>query len=76
MCLTFILGHTASLGVLEGGAAAIGGIDALQVEIAATMAGALAIALDFPSLAFVTAQHRRQWPLNSAVVIKGGRTMR
>ena len=42
-------------GVLEaGGAGAIGSVDALQGQIATSLAGILAIAFDFPALAFIT----------------------
>ena len=42
------------LRVLEG-AAAVRAVDTLQIEVAASLARRLAIALDLPSLAFVTA---------------------
>jgi hypothetical protein len=56
-----LVGHQAELvRVLEVGAA-VRGVEALQVEMAASLAGCLAVAFDLAALALVTVGGRGTW---------------
>lgn len=49
-----LVGHISKLvGILEVGGAAVGSIDAIQGEVAASLAWSLAVAFDLSSLTFV-----------------------
>jgi len=51
--LADLLGQALELFRLAEGRAAVGRVKALQVEVAASLTGSLAVALDFAALAFV-----------------------